>query len=107
MDNQKSKKLTQFSVAVSLIILLIIIGTVIFHLLEKWTWIQSFYFTICTLATVGYGDLHPTSDGARLFTAIFILIGVSVAIAAFSIIGSRYINRRVNQIIKDKNNNNQ
>ena len=28
---------------------------------------------VTTLTTVGYGDLHPTTDGSRLFTAIFIL----------------------------------
>jgi hypothetical protein len=35
-----------------------------------------------TLATVGFGDLHPTTDAAKLFTILYILFGLGV-IAAF------------------------
>jgi voltage-gated potassium channel len=70
------------------------IGTVLFHRLESWTWIQSFYFPVVTISTVGYGDLVPTSDGSRLFTAIYILVGVSIGIAALGTIGSRLIENR-------------
>jgi hypothetical protein len=35
-----------------------------------------------TLATVGFGDLHPTTDAAKLFTVLYILAGLGV-IATF------------------------
>ncbi|NIP55880.1 MAG: hypothetical protein GWN14_06735 [candidate division Zixibacteria bacterium] len=70
------------------------IGTVLFHRLESWTWIQSFYFSVVTITTVGYGDLVPTSDASRLFTAIYILIGVSIGVAALGIIGTEVIKNR-------------
>lgn len=70
------------------------IGTVLFHRLESWTWIQSFYFSVVTITTVGYGDLVPTNDGSRLFTAINILVGVSIGIAALGLIGSEVIKNR-------------
>jgi len=70
-------------------------GTLSFHALEKdWTWIQSFYFTIVTLTTVGYGDLHPSTDSSRLFTAIFILLGVTIVVSSISFVGSGYLQRR-------------
>lgn len=62
-----------------------------FHFLEDWTWAESFYFSVATLTTVGYGDIHPTSDASRVATAIFILVGVGIVIAALSRIGSRYL----------------
>ena len=87
--------------AITALLGLIIIGTVSFRALENWTWIQSFYFTIVTLTTVGYGDLHPTSDESRLFASFFILLGVGVAVSAIGIIGSGYIKRVVERRTKD------
>jgi voltage-gated potassium channel len=85
---------TQISAAISALAFFILLGTLLFHRIESWTWIQSFYFTVTTITTVGYGDIHPTTDGSRLATAIFILAGVSVGITALGIIGKVYIDRR-------------
>jgi voltage-gated potassium channel Kch len=51
----------EYYILLSFAITLVIVGTVVFHLLEKWSWIDSLYFTVITLATVGYGDLTPTT----------------------------------------------
>ncbi len=66
-------------------------GTYVFHHLENWTWAESFYFSVATLTTVGYGDIHPTNDTSRMAAAIFILLGVGVVIAALTRIGSSYL----------------
>ncbi len=68
-----------------------------FHHLEHWTWVESFYFTVVTVTTVGYGDLHPTTDVSRLFTALFILLGVSIGAGILSYFGSNAMKRRVNK----------
>jgi hypothetical protein len=47
-----------------------------------------------TISTVGYGDFVPTNDGSRLFAAIYILVGVSIGIAALGLIGSEVIKNR-------------
>ena len=75
------------------------IGTILFKRLESWTWIESFYFSTITITTVGYGDLVPTSDASRLFTAIYVLIGVSIGIASLGIIGSELIKKRERKYI--------
>ena len=86
-----------FSAIVS-IISLIAAGTFVFHHLEDWTWAQSFYFSVATLTTVGYGDIHPTSDESRIVAAIFILVGVGVFIAALTTIGTRYLSTHEHQL---------
>jgi len=101
MYQAKPHTLARVVAAVSALILLIGIGTVVFHNFENWTWIQSLYFTVTTLTTVGYGDLYPTSDAARLFTTFYILAGVGITLATLSILGSGYINRRTRQIIQN------
>jgi len=60
----------------------IVLGTIVFRWLEGWSIIDSVYFSVVTLATVGFGDLHPTGDATKIFTIIYILFGLGV-IAAF------------------------
>ncbi len=54
---------------------IILIGTVFYALVEGWSVVDSLYFSVATLATVGYGDLTPKTDGAKLFTVAYIIIG--------------------------------
>jgi len=58
-------------------------GTVVYSALEGWTLIDSLYFSVVTLATVGFGDLTPTTDVAKLFTVAYIIVGIGI-LAAFA-----------------------
>ena len=67
----------------------IILGTLGFRLIEGWSFVDSFYVTVQTLTTVGYGDLPPRSVAGRGFAVIVMLIGVGgVALAASTIVQS-------------------
>jgi voltage-gated potassium channel len=59
------------------------IGTVFYHFVEKWNWLDSLYFCVVTLATVGYGDFTPKTELGRFFTIFYILTGVGI-IASFA-----------------------
>ena len=96
----KNKLKIEIIVASTTLLSWIGIGTFIFHRLEDWTWIQSFYFSVVTISTVGYGDLVPTSDASRLFTAIYILVGVGIGIAALGILGSKLLKNRERKYIE-------
>ncbi len=45
---------------------------------EPMTRIDGLYFTVTTLATVGFGDITPTSDLTRAFTTFQMILGVSL-----------------------------
>ncbi len=79
-------------VAILVILFFISLGTIGFHLLEDWSLPQSFYFSVATLTTVGYGDLHPTYDESRLFAAFYILFGVGSTLTAITVIATDRIN---------------
>ncbi len=68
---------------------LVVLGGVAYHALEHWTWLDSFYMAVTTLATVGFGEVHPLSDGGRIFTMFYILGGVfTIGWAASEVIRS-------------------
>ena len=85
--------------AVSTLFIWMAMGTVIFHSLEKWSWVQSFYFSVATITTVGYGDLYPTTDLSRLVVSLYIISGVSIAIVSLSLIGSSFLAQRENDLL--------
>lgn len=56
-------------------------------------YVTSFYFTVTTIVTVGYGDIHAYNTGERFISILLMLIGVisfSFATGALSSIISNY-----------------
>lgn len=104
LNNKKQYIHTSVVAAASALTSILAIGAIVYHRLEDWTWIQALYFTVSTLATVGFGDLHPTSDASRLFTVFFILFGASVGAASIALIGSRYLAKREEKLIHKREN---
>lgn len=45
---------------------------------EKWTAIQTIYYLIVTLTTVGYGDVSPTTSTSQIVGVFFIFFGIIV-----------------------------
>jgi voltage-gated potassium channel len=63
-------------------------GTVVFHFAEGWSWLDSAYFSTVTLATVGFGDLHPVTVVGKLFVMAYILVGVGIFVAIFAFLST-------------------
>ena len=64
------------------------VGCAFYMEVEGWTLIDSLYFSMVTMSTVGYGDLSPTMAGSRVFTIIYIVVGiVSVFVRLSGLVG--------------------
>lgn len=69
----------KFSWYTALLIVLIAAGTIGYKAIgTDWTWLDALYMTITTLATVGFGEVHPLGTSGRLFTMVLIVGGVGV-----------------------------
>ena len=60
------------------VLILLVSGTVFYHGVEGWRVLDSLYFSVTTLVTVGFGDFSPKTDVGKIFTIVYILIGVGV-----------------------------
>jgi voltage-gated potassium channel len=56
----------------------VLIGTVLYHWLEGWGWLDSVYFVIISLTTIGYGDFSPTLPTTKLLTIFYALNGAAI-----------------------------
>ena len=56
----------------------IVIGSLVYHFMEGWSWLDAVYFCVVTLATVGYGDFTPTTPLAKIFTMFYIINGIGI-----------------------------
>jgi voltage-gated potassium channel len=65
----------------------ILTGTVGFMLVEHWSLFDSFYMSLITLTTVGYGEIHPLSFRGRLFASFLMLVGVTTVFASIAVLG--------------------
>jgi hypothetical protein len=57
---------------------LLVLGTCFYAVVEGWRPLDAAYFSVVTLATVGYGDLSPRTDLGKLFTMFYIVAGLGV-----------------------------
>ena len=75
-------------------LILLVGGTFVYSYAEKWNYLDSAYFTVVTVTTIGYGDLSPQTNMGKIFTIFFPFIGIAMTFYFFSIIG-KYVFRNV------------
>jgi voltage-gated potassium channel len=61
---------------------------------------DAFYFTIVTYATVGYGDIIPLTQEAKLFTVTMIFVGMGSFITTLSFLIAPIVQNRMGGIFK-------
>jgi voltage-gated potassium channel len=62
------------------------IGALGYMLIEGWSLSDSLFMAATTITTVGYGEVHPLSEGGRLFTIALLLVGVAAVWYTLSVL---------------------
>ncbi len=78
--------LAPFRLPLILTILIMLIGTVGYMVIDKFPLMDAIYQTGITFTTVGYGEIRPISDAGRIFTISLIIFGFVVFSIAVGII---------------------
>jgi hypothetical protein len=66
--------------------IVIALGTIFYHWLEGWDWVDSLYFVVITLTTIGYGDLTPTTTLTKFITVFYGINGVMLLLMLFDVV---------------------
>jgi voltage-gated potassium channel Kch len=83
----KDKDYREILISTSVVIT---IGTVFYHFQEGWGWLDSLYFSVITLTTIGYGDFSPATDLGKIFTIFYIVIGLGMILSFIHIIYNHF-----------------
>jgi|GEM_PF-273725 voltage-gated potassium channel len=70
-----------------MVVLVLAIGVGFYMRVEGWSLLDTLYFCVVTLGTVGYGDITPKTDEGKLFTVFYIIIGLGVIGGFFATLG--------------------
>ncbi len=97
------------SIILSLVIL--IVGTAGYMIIEKWTFLDALYMTVITISTVGYREINLVGDVGRVFKILLVAIGVgftlyvAAAVVQFMvegririILGRRRLDKRIDRL---------
>ncbi len=79
--------------------LFIVIGTFLFMALEGWSLVDSLYFTVSTILTVGYGDVHVTHDFSKVVAVVYMLLVVPFVLGFIELV-AELIHDRILEDVK-------
>jgi len=77
----------RIALALILVVVILLVGTTGFHVVEGWSWFDGFYMTLTTMTQIGYGEIHPLDHAGRVFNSFLIVCALSAvgfAIATIS-----------------------
>jgi len=78
----------EFQAIMFLLFMSVVVGSTFYHLVEGWSWLDSAYFSVVALTTVGDATLGPSTGFSKIFTMVFSLIGIGLVLAFLSRLGS-------------------
>jgi len=80
---------SQFSTLGFLAVIAIISGTGFYSIVEGLRLVDALYLSVATLTTVGYGDLAPNTGAGKLFTVVYMLVGVGILLAFITTLAAK------------------
>ncbi len=61
--------------------IVLVIGTIFYWRVEGWNLLDSLYFSVVVLTTVGLGDFAPETNAGKAFTIVYLISGVGLMMA--------------------------
>lgn len=104
MNNSQNKTFSwtgKVRSAVFLLTVVFIIGTAGYIIIEDFPFLDSLYMTVITVATVGFQEIRPLTDGGKIFTMFLILSSMGVFIYSISVITTMIVEGEFRSYFKD------
>ena len=80
-----------------IVIIVFIISIITFRFVENYSWLDSFYFLVVTISTVGFGDIKPENEITKIVLIFLIITGIStIALSSEAIINGIVSRSKIN-----------
>ncbi|KAG1347108.1 two pore potassium channel c [Cocos nucifera] len=102
VDVKKGRMRIRMKVALALgvVLLCIGVGTAVLRFVEHLGWLDSFYLSVMSVTTVGYGDRAFKTMSGRLFASLWLLVSTLAVARAFLYLAEARIDKRHRMIAK-------
>jgi voltage-gated potassium channel len=60
------------------LLIILVVGTLGYMVIEKWSFLDALYMTVITISTVGYREVGIPSDAGKIFTIFVIFSGIGI-----------------------------
>ena len=94
----------RLQILLAVLFIIILTGTLGFMKIEGLSLTDSIYFSVATVATVGYGDITPKTAEGKLLALLLIITGVGTFLGVVASSTDMLLNRREKQVRKEKLN---
>lgn len=82
--------------------LIVIVGTVGYTIIQKWSLLDSIYMTIITIGTVGFHEVRELNDNGRIFTIFLIISGIGIGSYAIANLSAFLIEGHIRDFYKGR-----
>lgn len=81
-----------FSVSLALMILVIymLLGSIIFHYTDNWNFFHSFYFVYISMSTIGFGDFVPQDPVSMIASSVYFLFGLALTTMCINVVQEKF-----------------
>ncbi|KUK83430.1 MAG: TrkA-N domain protein, partial [Petrotoga mobilis] len=100
MNETLTLKIRRFVISIIIFVIIVFSGTVGYMMLEDWAFLDSLFFTIITLSTVGYDIPADLSRVSHIFTMALILSGITVVLYSLSTLTSFIVEGQMRNVLE-------
>ena len=73
-------------------------STIFFRWAEGWDWVDAYYFSVVTMATVGYGDIAPSTAVGKIGATVLIMVGIGILAVFLQSLAERMVEARARRM---------
>ena len=99
---KSSRPYLTFFIPLLIIFVLLVVGTLGYHFIDDYNFFDGFYMTVITIATVGYGEIHPLSTAGRVFTSFLIITSFGTFAYAISMFTKFFMDGEIQSYFKER-----